>query len=248
MNIHERIEAFWAGERPDQIPFTIYQNEWRHTQDDPAWEAMYKAGLGVTWHISPFRTEGKNAEYDHTTEEKNGVIVSRQVIKTPLGDIWQTWTNGWQDKFLLKTAADYRVMTEIIRNTTVIPHYESVARTFKKIMPHGVGMLSIGRTPLQTILVDYAGIENFSLHLVDFEEEVRELYNALLQLFRQKVEITAKAPGRFVSNLENFTAESLGPQRFEEFLLPVYQECFPVMQDTGKIVGCHYDGLSLIHI
>ena len=34
MTIRERIEAFWAGERPDTIPYTIYQNEWRHTKDD----------------------------------------------------------------------------------------------------------------------------------------------------------------------------------------------------------------------
>jgi hypothetical protein len=56
------------------------------------------------------------------------------------------------------------------------------------------------------------------------------------------VELTAAGPGRFVSVLENFTAESLGPKRYEEFLLPVYQECFPVLQNAGKIVGAHYDG------
>ncbi len=27
MKYIERLEAFWAGEKPDRIPYTIYQNE-----------------------------------------------------------------------------------------------------------------------------------------------------------------------------------------------------------------------------
>lgn len=242
MTIHERLEAFWLGERPDQIPYTIYQNEWRHNQDDPAWEAMYQAGLGVTWHVQPYRTEIRNVESTTKTEERDGVSVAREVIKTPSGEIWQTWADGWHDQYLLKTGEDYRVMTEIVRNTTLIPQYEAVEAKIREIGPYGVLLLNIRRSPLQDMLVDLAGLENFAYHLVDYEDEVRELYGALLQQFRQRIRIAAKAPGRFVSNLENFTAEALGPQRYEEFLLPVYEECFPVLHDAGKVVGCHCDG------
>ena len=35
LSIQERIEAFWSGEQPDRIPYTIYQNEWKHTAADP---------------------------------------------------------------------------------------------------------------------------------------------------------------------------------------------------------------------
>ena len=242
MTLHERLEAFWRGEKPDQIPYTIYQNEWRHTQDDSAWDPMYRAGLGVTWHVAPFREEMHNVERETLTEERDGSTTRRQVLRTPVGEIWQTWFNGWHDQYLLKTAEDYRVMTEIVRNTKIVAQYDAVEATRDRAGPHGVLLLGIGRTPLQRILVDFAGIENFAYHLVDYEEQVRALYDALLDLFRRKIEITAKARGRYVANLENFTAESLGPRRYEEFLLPVYEECFPVLHDAGKIVGCHYDG------
>jgi hypothetical protein len=33
-----------------------------------------------------------------------------------------------------------------------------------------------------------------------------------------------------------------GLKRYEEFLLPVYEECFSTLHQAGKIVGCHYDG------
>jgi len=242
MTLHERLEAFWAGERPDQIPYTIYHYEWRHTKEDPAWDAMFEAGLGVTCPVGACKAQERAVERAVTTEVVDGVSIRKQTVQTSEGAIWQTWKDGWHDQYLLKTAEDYRVMTNIVRNTTLLPNYEKVESHSMTIGPYGVQWLSIGRTPLQTILVDFAGLENFAFHLVDFEEEVRELFDAMLEKFRQTVEITSKAPGRFVSNLENFTAESLGPDRFAEFLLPVYEECFPMLHDAGKIVGYHYDG------
>ncbi|HUS57694.1 MAG TPA: hypothetical protein VM141_03500 [Planctomycetota bacterium] len=35
MGIHERLEAFWAGERPDQIPFTVYYWLRKDVNTDP---------------------------------------------------------------------------------------------------------------------------------------------------------------------------------------------------------------------
>lgn len=241
-DIHQRLEAFWAGERPDQIPYTIYHNEWRHAQDDPAWEPMFREGLGVTYHVSPCREETPGLEVLWDEYEEDGQRVSRQRMRTPVGELSQTWIQGWHHTLLLKTAEDYRVMTWIARNTQVHPAIEECRQRIESLPPFGVPLLSIGRTPLQTILVDLAGIEAFSVHLVDLEAEVRELYEALLVRFRRRVEIAAQAPGRFVSNLENFTAESLGPRRYAQFLLPVYEECFPLLHEAGKIVGSHYDG------
>ncbi len=242
MNIRERLELFWAGERPDIIPYTIYQNEWRHTQNEPEWQPMFDAGLGVTWHVSPFRSETKEVEYLNDEYSENGEMYHRQTIKTPVGNLHQTWLNGWARKHLLETADDYRVMLWIVRHTDYTARYEEFLEMERKIAPYGVALSSIGRTPLQTILVDLVGLENFSLHLLDMKNEIEELYEALLVNFRKRVQIVAEGPGRFVSNLENFTAESLGPKRYEKYLLPVYNECFPILRQAGKIVGSHYDG------
>jgi len=38
------------NQSPDQVPYTIYYNEWRYTQDNPAWLSLFEDGLGVTWH------------------------------------------------------------------------------------------------------------------------------------------------------------------------------------------------------
>jgi len=115
-------------------------------------------------------------------------------------------------------------------------------RAQRSLEPYGVIHAYIPRTPLQALLVDYAGLKNFSLHLLMYEEEVRALYEAMLENFRRSVEIVADGKELFVACMENFTAETLGPERYKDFLLPVYKEYFPILHQAGKIVGTHYDG------
>lgn len=242
MNIRQRLEAFWSGERPDRIPFTIYQNEWRHTADDPAWQAMFENGLGVTYHVPSFHSHATGVEYDVDSYEEGGKNIRRRTVRTPVGEMYEIHADGWRQKFFLETAQDYEVMTYVARHAEIAPAYDQFLETEERIAPYGVALAATGRTPMQTILVDYVGLENFSFHLYDLEAEMMALYEALLERYRRVVEVVAGGPGHFVSVLENFTAETLGPKRYEQFLLPVYKELFPILQGEGKIIGTHYDG------
>jgi len=243
LSIRERLEVFWSGEQPDRIPYTIYQNEWRHTATDPRWQPLYEKGLGVTWHIATVQEQwapGIEMVYDNWTtgDQKH----ERRTIKTPVGKIYDLSVDEWQKKYCLETEEDYRVMTYVARHTTLQPAYAAFEEKARQIGQYGIPLVAIGRTPLQSILVDFVGLENFAYHLVDLHDEMMELYEALLDVLRRKVELAAEGPGRFLSVLENFTADSLGPARYRQFFLPVYQELFPLLQSKGKIVGTHYDG------
>lgn len=243
MNIRERLEVFWAGERPDVIPFTIYQNEWRHTQHDPAWQSLYEKGLGVTWHLPTFREVWpKDVEQRDESVTQNGKTLRKRLITTPVGEIFELYEDDWRQKHFLESAQDYAVMTYLAKNLEIVPTYEKYYEMERMIAPYGVGMPFTGRTPNQVILVDYVGLENYAFHLFDLEAEMMELYEALLNNFRKKVQLVAEGPGTFVSVLENFTAETLGPRRYKQLLMPVYEECFPILRQAGKIVGTHYDG------
>ncbi len=240
--VTRRLQAFLAGERPDEIPFTTYFSKDRNMLRDPRWQPLFDQGLGVTFHVYPYEEVPRGVELVEDSWREQGALVTRQVQRTPVGEISATWTDGWQRKYWLETPADYRVMTWIVQHTDVVPRYEGFLAEEAALPPFGTALSIIRRTPLQTILVDLAGLERFALHLFEYEEEVRALYDALLAQFRRRVEIAAAGPGRFVANLENFTAETLGPRRYAEFLLPVYEECYPLLHAAGKVVGTHYDG------
>src|SRR5664279_1698351 len=242
MNIRERLEAFWAGERPDQIPYTIYQWEWCHTADDPAWQELFELGLGVTWHLPTVAATLDGIEDVVERRQVEGKRFEQRTLRTPIGDLEETFVDGWRTKYLLETPRDYAIMTYIVRHTRIEPVYDTFLAQERALPASGVALVDMRRTPLQTILVDYAGVENFAYHLFDLEAEVLELYDALLHNFRRTVELVAAGPGRYICVLENFSAEMLGPLRYKQLLLPVYETCFPVLQSAGKIVGTHYDG------
>lgn len=242
LTIRERLELFWAGERPDRIPYTIYQNEWRHTASDPAWLPMFHEGLGVTWHLPTVKEICPETEFLSEEQVVEGKKFVRRTIKTPVGEIYETFLDDWQQKFFLETDRDYEVMIWIVNHTELKPCYEEFNQRSEEIGLYGVPLIAMGRTPNQSILVDLVGLENYAYHLVDLQDEMEALYQALLTKFRKKAELIAEGPGRFVSVLENFTADTLGPGRFRKVLLPVYREIFPMLQSAGKIVGTHYDG------
>ena len=244
MNIRERIEAFWAGERPDMIPYTIYSWEYdaSGSRDDPAWHAMFAEGLGVTnfLPVATYKTPGLEERTDEYRE--GGVTLRRHTLSTPAGEVYQEFRDGWHHKYFIETPEDYRVMTWIAAHTVTEQAYDSFNYEVRSAPAHMIIMPRTPRTPLQEILVDLVGLENFGLHLFEHRDDLAALYEALLGKFRRSIEIAAEGPGRYVEVLENFTAETLGPKRYEEFLLPVYEECFGMLHEAGKIVGTHFDG------
>lgn len=242
MKIQERIQLFWEGKKPDKIPYTIYWNEIRHTINNPVWQSLFKKGLGVTYGVSTFKSKNKKVKYKTKSVKKNGDNIKYEIMDTPVGEIYTEFKEGWRQKYWIENKSDYRVMIYIANNKDYYPAFNNFNKSIKEIEPYGIPLLQTGRTPMQTILVDYIGLENFAYHLIDFKDEMMELYEALLNNYRKKIKITADGPGEFVQVLENFTAETMGPDRFKEFHLPVYKELFPILQESGKKVGTHYDG------
>lgn len=246
MTIHERLAAFWAGERPDRIPYTIYQWEWKDVADDPAWGPMFDAGLGVTYHVPCWHeVYPAGVERIHEQEQRDGYELFRIRFRTPLGEIFSERLEGSLTKPLLETADDYRILQWIVEHTDTLPCYDDFRATAERIQPYGVPLSFLGRTPLQTILVDFVGLEQFAFQLYDFADEMDALYAAMRRQFRRRVEIAAAGPGTFVAFFENFSAETLGPQRYADYLLPVYEECIPLLHEAGKIAGVHYDGKTV---
>ena len=136
-------------------------------------------------------------------------------------------------------------MTWIAEHTGGEPWLSDIQARMADGPPHVAVIPCIPRSPIQTILVDYVGLEKFALHLCDFPAEVRELNDALFEVYMRHVEAALEAPGRIIKSLENFTAETLGPVRFREWILPVYRKSCPLLHQAGKVVAVHYDGKTL---
>jgi len=153
--------------------------------------------------------------------------------------------DDWPTKYWLQSRDDYRKMQYVIEHTTITPDYQSYLDFAKKQPDYVIVHPDVGPSPIQKIIVDWAGLENFAFHLADYSDEVLSLYAAVREQFARICAVVAEGPGRFVWVPESFSAESMGPRRFREWILSVYNECFPQLRAAGKIVGAHFDGKTV---
>jgi len=79
-----------------------------------------------------------------------------------------------------------------------------------------------------------AGTERFCLDIASEVPELFALYAALKQQFLAEQRLIAAGPGRFVKWLENLTVGMLGPDRYREFLMPVYREGVPILEAAAN--------------
>ena len=239
MTQRDNLIAALDGRRPAWIPYTINQE---FVTDDPVWEALFAAGLCPIPYVHTVREEMTEVERVVEPVTWRGQAARRVTLRTSQGDISQIEVNGWVQEYYLKTPADYRVMTHIVRNTRLNLDPSGFETAERQVGDRGLTLVGVGRSPMQTILVDYAGLENFAYHLADEFPELFALAEALEDQLLERCRLTAAGPGRFVSLLENFTAESWGAARFRQYHLPVYAKLLPLFQAAGKRVFPHCDG------
>ncbi len=239
MTSHDNLIAALDGRRPDRIPYTVNQE---FVTDDPAWAALFDAGLSPIPYVHTVREAMTGVERVIEPVTWQGRPGRRVTLRTSQGEISQIEIDGWVQEYFLKTPADYRVMAHIVRHTRLTPDPTGFAASEASVGDRGLTLVGIGRSPMQTILVDYAGLEHFSYHLADGFPELPVLAEALEAQLLERCRLTAAGPGRHISLLENFTAESWGAARFRQYHLPIYATILPIFTAAGKSVFPHCDG------
>jgi len=129
----------------------------------------------------------------------------------------------------------------------LVPRFEVFKLGEQDLGDWRLAVIRASRTPVMMINVDWAGTQQFCLDVAMEIPELFELYEARKKLFLKETELIAKGLGQFVKWLENLTISMLGPQRYGDLLVSVYNKAVPILDKAGKRVMVHYDGaLSVI--
>ena len=240
MNTRDNLVVALQGDRPERIPFAVYSD---FLNDDPSWEGLFAQGLcPMMWTATTRLVPPPDIERVVQPATWRGNLAVRTILRTPVGEITQLAAQGWVQEYWLKTPADYAVMEYIVRRTRVEADSQPFLDAERKAGEHGVSIIQAGRSPMQTILVDDAGLEMFSYHLAEGFPELFALQDALLDQLVETCRLISAGPGRYVSLLENLTAETWGPKRFAKHHIPVYEQVLPILHASGKRVYTHFDG------
>jgi len=240
----ERLAAALEGGTPDRTPYSIYS--WMMNReaekDKSAWERVLDQGLALCHHCSTVQHIEHGVTSSVTEEKRGNDTFTIHKRETAVGTLQMVRRNGWHHEDWIKTPGDYAIRQWMIENTELTPNYQAYEEADAFVGDRGVPVVCGSRTPAMSINVDWAGTERFCMDLALEVPELYALYEAQKTLFLEETRLLAEGPGRFVKWFENLTISMLGPTRYAQLLLSVYDQAVPLLEQGGKRVMVHYDG------
>lgn len=247
----ENLTTVLHGGNPEHTPLSVL--DWffadpRYDLDE--WHPLFDGGLGLVVQCQTVRLveHGVKLTVEHKVEGDWRYMIRRK--ETPAGTVQSVTVNSvrvprlleWPYEHWVKRPEDYRILKWIVENTEVLPQYGELAKAEERAGDRGIVIVLGGRSPVMTIQIDYAGGEQFVLDLARGVDELFALYEAEKKLFLELNQAIATGPGAFVTWCEQLTIDMLGPRRYAEWLMPVYDEAVPLHALAEKRVLVQYDG------
>ena len=231
------------GGQPTRTPLSIY-NWMIDDYDSPQWKPLFEQGLLIIEHCETVRISFPGAEYNVKRYTENGKTVTCNTWKTPIGAINEKFIDSWRQEYFIKQPGDYAIVQWLYTHSEITPVYTNYYRAQDKVKEKGLvvpGMWYF-RTPLMKICVDYAGTERFCTDIALEVEELFSLYEQMCVCHEEEMNLIARGPGEVIKLFENLTISTLGPKRYRDFLLPVYEADCTILEEAGKRLSVHYDG------
>jgi len=171
----------------------------------------------------------------------------RTIHVTPVGtltEVWQVAAYGALSpvEHPIKEKDDYRAAQFMVRNTRYEPMYEEFLLERERVGDAGFVMAHSGYSPLEGIQIMWLGQERFCYEIMDNEEAVMSLYEALVESQRAMYRMIAASPADICLYGGNIVPTMLGPERIRRLVLPCFREFAGVMEERGKKLGSHMDG------
>lgn len=130
-------------------------------------------------------------------------------------------------------------------NTTAfpLPCMRFSSRRRKSCSTLDGGAVEYEHTPWQQLWVEWIGLQAFSMHLADYTDHVARTIELLIRRERQQFEIAYRSPAPFINIPDNITVPAIGPKRFREYCVPLYNELGGMLEERGARLFIHMDGL-----
>ncbi|MBI2301732.1 MAG: hypothetical protein HYU66_22750, partial [Armatimonadetes bacterium] len=156
-------------------------------------------------------------------------------VAEPVG--FTTWTH----EHLFKSADDYDACVAVAEAEVYEPNYDAFEERRRYWDGDAYCRATIGYTPLNQIIYGFMDPLCFALEWEDHRDQVLRLHGALAERRRALLPIVAASPAQAVNVCGNLSPQVIGRERFEQYILPQFQETCAVLHRGGKLVGSHLD-------
>lgn len=245
MTPRERVLRALKGEAVDFVPFTCYTGLLRRGATE---RKLRNEGLALVDRTTVFSSSSPGITTERVNYEEEGRLFVRETVRTPVGEVSQTWRTGGgygsslRCEFPIKEADDYRTVRFMIENVRYAPAWGNWPRAQRLMCDDGVVIANLPYTPLQEMLINLMGAERFAVDLHERPDDFFSLYELLARRRRELHEMAAESPADIFIYGDNVTAEMMGRERFERYCIPFYDGLAAAVHPRGAMVGSHLDG------
>jgi len=261
MKPEERILAVFEGRPRDRVPWNIRPEFWYLVNKAMGTLPPKYRGLsildvcrewGASWRcysgyfVDSFVEVTYGGDVKFKTEERGRLIITK--IETPAGELRQIskrdeW--GFSSRIVeypVKGLEDFKPLRYLLENMEVRFNRETYERMRRELGGWGILSYFFPRTPLQRLMINYAGIEGTIRLLFRHRTEVEGLMEDIKRSNDRFYEVMARTPIRIFNLGENIDVRITSPRLFEKYCLPYYQERSGYLHKHNKFVHIHIDG------
>ena len=243
MTPRENFRALMGGGQPDYVPFIFRNGSVPAAEIN---ERILEIGACLLNNANAYSTEIKNVRVEETTFiGDNGRERRKKSYVTPHGELVSVDVRGevswWMEEPIFKDQRDYKALFYLLENYEYQPSFEVFKEEDRQRGDLGIGRAITEKNPFFEMMHNLMGIETLAYEWNDNRGMILELYRLLLENRRRRLEIVAKSPAEFVVIDGNIEMSVVGPERFQEYYVPVIEEASELLHANGKKTGLHLD-------
>lgn len=249
--IRNRLKQALGGGIVAEPVYLVY--DWFIENRNIDWQSLFDLGLGRVNHVSLVEIEHPNLKVEKTVnyDDKH----KREDIRwiTDIGELHEYLVDGWRQEYLIKTSNDYRIMQRAMENVRFSPTNTYFDKSEQVLGDSGITLGQLGRevgfsrTPFQVIQIHFTGLEKFSLDIAMETVELMDLLEVMNANLLDAFHKVIKTKATHVKLWENLSIETMGPEMYRVYLVPLYHKIIKILEGEGKKLHVHYDGkLKLI--
>ncbi|MBC7237794.1 MAG: hypothetical protein H5T69_18280 [Chloroflexi bacterium] len=243
MTMRNRILAVVQGREHDRVPLVIYEGI---LPVEDVRRHLGRERIGLLRWSRIHREEHPHCRFETKDYWVGGRRWQRNTLYTPIGSIYEerafetAYESSSIRKHYIQEPQDYEVFWAYLQDSVVLEDYERYYRDQAELGEDGTPLVAVERTPYQQLWVQWVGLDTLGYHFADYPDRVAHTIELLRQRARRIFELAARSPAPFIDFPDNITAPAIGPKRFREYCVPLYNELADMLGERPVFV--HMDG------
>jgi len=241
----ERVLMVLAGERPDRVPFIVWDNKIPSVAIE---QRLLELGACIIVKSTVWREvwQGIEIRREGLVPNADGHPRTRTVFRTAAGELSaihiQQPGSTWREKHLFESAADFDALEALLKARSYAPVFDFFRRADQRYPGQCLARPATIHAPMHEVIYDLMGIENFCLEWSDHRERVLRLIELMTDDVNARVRLMAESPAPLCVIDGNTEASIMGLERYREFYVPHIRRACAALHARGKLAGAHLDG------